>query len=212
VPPFAGARVELARMPDRVLRGDGRLLEVPAPGGKGRARVEVTGPGTRIAGEVPFTLCDAVSAPVPSSAFVEQRVSLPGPPAPFDVRVGVPAGWTARPGIVPGETMWFAEDGESRFTVTAALATDAPGLEAEIAAAHQPAGGATSEVLRRVTFDDGVGVVWLGGGAAFPEVLHVDVVRWGGVLPAPVRCSLQTERYFPELAEAALVACVVSLE
>jgi hypothetical protein len=214
VAPFANARVELARMPDRLLGGGGRLLELPAVGGEGRLRVEVTGPVTSLSGEVPFTLCESVSAPVPSASFVEQTVSLPGPPHAFDVRVAVPSGWTARPGTWPGETFWFAEDGATRFTVVASCPNRGCGgpaakraLEDEIASFDNPIGGATSEVLRTLDLHDGVAILWTSGGEAFPERLHADVLRWGKGLPAPVRCSLETMPYFAAVAEAALAAC-----
>jgi hypothetical protein len=172
-----------------------------------------------LSGEVPFTLCEPVSAPTPSASFVEQTVSLPGPPAPFDVRVAVPSGWTPRPGIWPGETMWFAEDGATRFTVFASCPKrpcSGPAarraLEDEIAAGSNPLAGATTDVVRTVDLDDGVAVLWTSGGEAFPERLHADVVRWGHGLPAPVRCSLETAPWFPAVAEAALAACAPSAD
>jgi hypothetical protein len=161
-----------------------------------------TVPTDRLAGTVPFTLCNAIVTERPSLAgtrFVPRDLHLVLPPAldlpafEIDVRVAIPDGWKPLAGGL-SET-WVAPDGRTDFSVGLDYAESDLAALAERRRGPAPVGAADppGTVVDRWRFGDDT---------------VLDVYRQGEDWPVLVTCGLSgADHVAPEVFDAAEAAC-----
>jgi hypothetical protein len=161
-----------------------------------------TQPTDRLAGDVQFTLCDALVTErpslggtrfVPTDLHLELPAVLDLPSFEIDVRVGVPEGWKPLSGGL--SQTWVAPDGQTDFSV--GLDYAARDLASLADRRHGPAPAAA---------DDPPGTVvdrWRSGADTV-----VDVYRQGEGWPVLVKCGIQgADHVAPQVFDAAEAAC-----